>query len=134
VRGQFAGSHLETADQIRILTGVMKVAPALLWTEPQILAAVDDFLTNVSETDFFNLLPGLRLVFTELSPRETDRLAESLTEIAGGRAADFAARTAQVSQSEADIGRVFEQEFRATLEHDGLADWFDGALTESRMP
>lgn len=134
VRGQFAGSHLETADQIRILTGVMKVAPALLWTEPQILTAVDDFLTNVSETDFFNLLPGLRLVFTELSPRETDRLAESLTEIAGGRAADFAARTAQVSQSEADIGRVFEQEFRATLEHDGLADWFDGALTESRMP
>ena len=121
--GQFTGSVTSSEDRIDVLCGVLQTVPSLLWREPDILAHIDDFICDLDETDFLTLLPHLRHAFTDLNPRETDRLAELLGQKYDQRMTDFVPTTSNFTEAEMQRHLVIDKKLRQSLENDQLASW-----------
>lgn len=124
--GQFTGSVASTEDRIDVLSGVLQTVPSLLWREPDILAHVDDFICGLEQADFLILLPHLRHAFTDLNPRETDRLAELLGQKHGQKTAEFIASTSSFSETELQHHLAIDKKLRDSLEQDELVTWIMG--------
>jgi len=126
ISGSFAGTVDEQEDRIGVLRGLLFTAPDLLWRNEEILVSVDAMLTGMSEDEFLELLPHLRLAFTALNPRESDKLAAMLAAMHGGRLTEFAGSSHALSEAELNRGLRIEKSFRETLDRDGLAEWLGG--------
>ncbi|HOF89576.1 MAG TPA: DUF5682 family protein, partial [Armatimonadota bacterium] len=57
------------------LRGLLRTARGVLWQEPELCAALTGVLADWDEARFLTQLPTLRLAFSTLTPRETDRVA-----------------------------------------------------------
>jgi hypothetical protein len=125
VAGRLTGVSLDLADRIGVLRGILHTAPLLLWHADGLLAIVDDFLCALDEADFLDLLPHLRLAFTALNPRDTDRLAAELARIHDVQTGSLLKTPAA---SEADLSRALDIErgLLASLATDKLTDWIAG--------
>lgn len=121
--GNIQGSVTTTKARIDVLVGILQTVPSLLWQEEEVLSHIDAFLCGIEEKDFITLLPHLRLAFTDLNPRETDRLAELLGERHSARAADFTTDTASISESDFSHYLQIDAALKNTLEQDGLSQW-----------
>ncbi len=71
-----AASEPETLGDF--LSGVLATARAVVERRPEVAATVDRFVTGLDPHAFLVALPGLRLAFARLPPRERSRLARSL--------------------------------------------------------
>jgi hypothetical protein len=60
---------------VNFLTGLLTTSRELAWREPQLAGAVEALFQSWSEEEFLLRLPHLRLAWSNLSPRETDRVA-----------------------------------------------------------
>ena len=123
LEGNFTGSTLNETDRIGVLRGAINTAPQLLWLTDGVLDAVDGFLRDLDEEGFMTLLPHLRLAFSALNPRETDRLAALLSQIHGMGAQQFTAATTDMSAEDMARGLSVNASLLAELEADGLAAW-----------
>ena len=123
IEGGFSGTVEDQQDRIGVLRGMLFTAPELLWGDSDLLKVVDRVLTGMSEAEFLELLPHIRLAFTSLNPRDADKLAGLLADAHGGSVADFSVRS--TSLTTADLGRGVEAEaaLRRALVADGLANW-----------
>lgn len=83
MRGELAGAYVRPADRLAFLGGIIAIARELLWTLPEIVAALDEVVGQVDEDEFVALLPHLRLALMPLDPREIDRLARLVAERLG---------------------------------------------------
>ena len=70
-----AGISEQSGEAMRTIAGVMALAPQLVVRNAEVIAAIDDLFGTVDDRGFLALLPQLRMVFAELSPHETDRVA-----------------------------------------------------------
>ncbi|MFK7889018.1 MAG: DUF5682 family protein [Gammaproteobacteria bacterium] len=125
MRSTIEGTTERDEDRVGVLQGVLATAPELLWQIPAVLHAIDHLLNDLSEAQFLDLLPHIRLAFTALNPRDADRLAALLADLHGGRATDFAARIHTVTEQELARGMRTEAQINAALEADGLTGWFE---------
>ena len=123
MQGRLTGVSLDTADQIGVLRGILYTSPALLWYADGLLAVVDQFMCNIDEGRFLDLLPHLRLAFTALNPRETDRLAGELAAIHGVQAGSLVTVNTKATETDLSEGLTIEKALRASLLADGLTDW-----------
>ena len=80
MRGSVAGAYADPADKVAFLRGLMLVSRELIWRAPGIVGELDAILDKLPEDDFIALLPHLRLAFSDLDPRETDKLALDIAE------------------------------------------------------
>lgn len=128
VAGRLTGVSLDLADRIGVLRGILHTAPLLLWHADGLLTVVDEFLCSLDEADFLDLLPHLRLAFTALNPRDTDRLAAELARIHDVQTGSLL-KTPKAS--EADLNRALDLErgLLASLSEDNLTNWITGAGT-----
>jgi hypothetical protein len=124
--GNIHGSVTTIEERIDVLVGILQTVPSLLWQEEEVLSHIDNFLCGIEERDFITLLPHLRLAFTDLNPRETDRLAELLSKKHSGRASDFTTGTAQLSDTDLQDYLQIDATLKETLEKDGLSNWIFG--------
>lgn len=74
-KGALSPAVGDGARQVNFLTGLLKTSRELAWREPQLAGAVEDLLQSWSEEEFLLRLPHLRLAWSNLTPRETDRVA-----------------------------------------------------------
>jgi hypothetical protein len=125
IRGGFAGTTDDQQDRIGVLRGMLYTSPEILWRSEAVLQAVDAVLTGMSETEFLELLPHIRLAFTALNPREADKLAGLLADVHGGRVTDFMGRNSSLTDADLVRGIALEQAVRRSLEADGLAAWLE---------
>lgn len=126
VEGRLTGVSLDLPARIGVLRGILHTSPMLLWHADDLLSVVDRFLCDLSETEFLELLPHLRLAFTALNPRDTDRLAEELARMHGVSAGQLLKPSG--TATEADLARALELERAVldTLTEDGLTAWIKG--------
>ena len=107
---------------VRFTYGLLRTARSILWHEPACLAALHELLSELSEEEFLRIVPHLRLAFADLSPRETDRVAEAVAALMG--IAPFGApRMHTVSAADATTAFAVEGLVVAALRRDGLDDW-----------
>ena len=124
--GGFQGTFDQKEDRVGVLRGLIATAPELLWRDDRVLQVVDGLLCRLTEDEFLELLPHIRLAFTALNPRESDRLARMLAQIHGGRSTDFTARTHRLTERDLRRGIELERTLRETIETDGLEGWLEG--------
>ncbi len=78
--GAFGQAGLTPESVGGFLRGFLQVARGRLVHEPQLLELITTRFLAWDETEFLEVLPTLRLAFTQLSPRETRDLAQQLAQ------------------------------------------------------
>lgn len=119
-------AHLAVgADSERLadfLVGLLRVAPDVVLHGPEVVEAVSDALTGLSEGDFLAVLPDLRSAFTFLKPTETHRLAQEVARLTGATAYDIDVVLALDPETVA-VAHQIESALVAGLVRDGLGSW-----------
>lgn len=109
-------------DAVSFLRGLLQTAREAAWQQPALLGVLDRLLRQWDDTDFIATLPELRLAFAEMTPKETDRIAEAVAQLHGtadlGRLVSYDLSAEQV-QANLEISRSV----REVLNADGLQDW-----------
>src|SRR5262249_25896591 len=85
VRGHLKGGFQDPADSVAALGGMLAVSPEAIWRVDGLLPEIDRTLTALEDARFIELLPPLRLAFTGLNPKETDRVAAMIAAQHGQR-------------------------------------------------
>jgi hypothetical protein len=116
-------------DGADFLRGLLRTARSVLWQVPEVLDSLHDVFRSWDEDQFVRALPGLRLAFADLTPRECDRVAEAAAALAGegAGAGAGASRIGAVDLSEfteADLlrGAVVNRRLLDALREDGLEE------------
>jgi hypothetical protein len=76
----FGEASLMPEDVGRFLQGFLRVARGRIVREPELLEMITARFLAWDENEFIEVLPALRLAFTQLSPRESYDLAHQLVE------------------------------------------------------
>ena len=119
LKGHLAG---DPERGVRFAYGLLRTARSILWREPDCLAALHELLSDLPEDEFLRLVPHLRLTFADLSPRETDQVAEAVAALMGIAPFD-APRMRSVREDHAVSAFAVQRMVEESLRRDGLDDW-----------
>ncbi|MET0043758.1 MAG: DUF5682 family protein, partial [Candidatus Thiodiazotropha sp. 6PLUC3] len=123
--GSFNGSFDHAKDRIGILRGLIFTTPEIIWRNKEVLQQIDKLLCDLTEDEFLELLPHLRLAFTALNPRETDRVAGLLANMHGGRGLEYLDSQHELSEEDLEQGIEIERKLRLSMHSDGLKAWLE---------
>ncbi len=98
---------------------MIAIARELLWTVPEIIAALNDVVAGGDDATFHALVPHLRLALMPLDPREVDRLAEEVASSIGARPEQLAVRVG-ISEAELALNLQLDRELVEVLVRDGV--------------
>lgn len=84
LRGHLQGLS-QPREAVSFLRGLMQTAREAAWQQPALLEVLDRLLSEWDEQAFVSNLPELRLAFAEMTPRETDRIAEAVAGLHGAK-------------------------------------------------
>jgi hypothetical protein len=121
-RGHLVGAGDQGAGGASFLRGLLRTARSAIWQIPQILADLHATLAEMPEERFVHQLPLLRLALADLTPRETDRVAKAVAELAGVAKLDIA-KSYQFSSMDMLAAVAIEVQINQALGRDGLIDW-----------
>ena len=100
---------LQPRDAVSFLRGLLQTAREAAWQQAGLLQILDETLAQWDEEAFVTNLPELRLAFAEMTPKETDRVAEAVAQLHG----------------QSDLGRL--------VRHDLSAEQLQAHLLSSRL-
>ena len=110
------------SDAVAFLRGLLGTAREAAWQQPRLLDALDARLRDWDEAAFVAVLPELRLAFAEMTPKETDRIAQAVAGLHGeqdlGRLVRHDLDAATVQLNLARSAQLLER-----LRADGLQGW-----------
>jgi hypothetical protein len=81
--GYLNASTGEPSSKTGFLRGLLCTCREVAWRAPELLRRIDQLLRSWDEDDFVKAVPDLRLAFTYLTPRETDRVAGLVANLHG---------------------------------------------------
>lgn len=123
--GRLLGAAAEPVRGARFLSGLLRTARSCCWQAGGLIEGLDEVLGECDEEVFVSMLPHLRLAFADLTPRETDRVARMVAEIAGVTAWHPDTSTGPTS-TDLVLARQVEAALRERLAADGLGGLLDG--------
>jgi hypothetical protein len=109
-------------DAVAYLRGLLLTAREAAWQQPALLTVLDRLLATWDDEAFVACLPELRLAFAEMTPKETDRIAEAVATLHGGSTLGPLVLH-QVSAAEVQAHLAVSAAVRTVLAADGLAGW-----------
>ncbi|TXG79996.1 MAG: hypothetical protein E6R11_01790 [Rhodocyclaceae bacterium] len=116
---------LDPRDAVGFLRGLLQTARESAWQQPAILETLDGLLQRWDEAVFVASLPELRLAFANMTPKETDRIAEAVAQRHGlaslGRLIDY-----EFDEADLQSHLSVSQALRDVLRGDGLEAWGAG--------
>jgi hypothetical protein len=121
VAGHLAGS-IDAHEAVAFVRGLFATARETVWQDSGVVAALDSRLVDWDQPTFLSTLPDLRLAFAGLTPRETDRVAESVAGLHGGERPDTPVRR-DVDERTVLANAELSQLLVEALERDGLGAW-----------
>jgi hypothetical protein len=121
IAGHLASS-MPPAEAAGFVRGLFATARETVWQASGLVEQLDGRLTGWDQSTFLTALPDLRLAFADLTPRETDRVAELVAALHGGRRPDVAVRR-DIDEHTIAVHAAASQLVVEALERDGLAGW-----------
>lgn len=103
------------------LGGLLGTCREASWGLKGLLESIDRRLGGWDEEQFLRALPELRLAFSDLTPRETDRVAQGVAALRGQELGRLYAP--HVSEADVMLGAGADRLMRESLERDGLGEW-----------
>ncbi|RBP44594.1 hypothetical protein DES53_104416 [Roseimicrobium gellanilyticum] len=117
------------ARQVNFLAGLLKTERELAWREPRLAEAVEALFQTWTEEEFLHRLPHLRLAWSDLTPRETDRVAALVATRHGVESLQLA-RVHQFTEADMMQALHTTAAVEQSLRDDGLEAW----LTPQSQP
>lgn len=114
-------SSLPAAESVAYVSGLFATARESAWQAGGLVPALDERMRGWDGTTFLKALPELRLAFSGLTPRETDRVAEIVAGIHGAPV-DHRVRR-DVSAADVERHLAASEAVLAALGRDGLTAW-----------
>lgn len=124
VQGALSPAVGDGAKQVDFLAGLLKTARELAWREPMLLQAVEAMFAQWSDDEFLCRLPHLRLAWSDLTPRETDRVAAQVAEQHGVEKRDLT-RVSAFGESDVMHALTVFAHVEQSLKEDGLETWLE---------
>jgi hypothetical protein len=124
VAGHLASS-IPPDQAVGFVRGLFATARETVWQASGLVEELDGRLTGWDEPTFLGALPDLRLAFADLTPRETDRVAEIVAGLHGGARPDVGVRR-DVDEQTMAAHAAISQRVVEVLERDGLGTWAGG--------
>ena len=110
-------------DAVGYLRGLLATARETAWQQPMVLQSLDGLLQRWDEPAFVACLPELRLAFSSMTPKETDRVAEAVAGLHGasdlGRLVDY-----ELDEAQVQANLALSSGLREVLATDGLDAWW----------
>jgi hypothetical protein len=117
----------DSQKRVGFLRGLLKTCREAAWQNRQLIQSLDGIIASWEEEEFVTALPSLRLAMADLTPRETDKVAEQVATLHGKRDLGELVEV-RLSEGELEFNRRLTELVLKTLAHDGLAHWIgDGA-------
>jgi hypothetical protein len=123
VAGHLASS-IPAQDAVAFVQGLFATARETIWQASGLVEELDGRLTGWDEPAFLRALPDLRLAFADLTPRETDRVAEIVAALHGGVRPDVGVRH-DVDEQTVAANLALSQLVAEALARDGLGTWIE---------
>ena len=121
LHGHFTGGS-DPRKSVAFLRGLLHSARDAAWQLPELLDALDGLLRDWPEEQFVAMLPELRLAFSTMTPKETDRIAQAVARLHGidtlGSLVNYDVGEQQLAANLA-VSRTLQE----ILEADGLGGW-----------
>lgn len=109
-------------EAVSFLRGLLQTAREAAWQQPELIGVLDRLFSGWDEAAFVAILPELRLAFAEMTPKETDRIAEAVTTLHGGVAlGSLTSHTLSADDVQANL--LLSQRLTELLQADGLQGW-----------
>jgi hypothetical protein len=121
VAGHLASS-IPAHEAAAFIQGLLATAREAVWQASGLVEQLDGRLTGWDEPAFLGALPDLRLAFADLTPRETDRVAEIVAALHGGVRPDVGVRH-EIDEQAMAANLALSQMVAEALERDGLGAW-----------
>jgi hypothetical protein len=115
-------SSIPARDAVAFIQGLFATAREAVWQASGLVEQLDRRLTGWDEAAFLRALPDLRLAFADLTPRETDRVAEIVAALHGGARPDVGVRH-DIDEQAVAANLALSQMIADVLERDGLGAW-----------
>ncbi|MBL8150600.1 MAG: hypothetical protein JNN15_11795, partial [Blastocatellia bacterium] len=109
--------------EVGYLEGLLKSCKELAWNRG-LLELIDRKLGSYDEKEFMNILPQIRLAFSSLTPRETDRVAEIVARICLRDSVDETI-TSFLADDDILTAAKVDEEVTLLLLHDYLDDFLN---------
>lgn len=113
---------LQPRDAVSYLRGLLQTAREAAWQQPMLLQVLDKLLQQWDDDAFVANLPELRLAFAEMTPKETDRIAEAVAQLHGqtdlGRLVRY-----DISAEQVQANLLSSRVLAEVLAADGLQNW-----------
>jgi hypothetical protein len=107
------------------LQGLVQVARETLWHLPELLQALNRLINDWPESHFLKLLPHLRLLFTELSPKELHTVAHRVASLNGLAGAELLnGPPVSLNPQELALLASLDSYVSGTAEQTGLGAWY----------
>ncbi len=119
LRGHLLSSRDGGIEGPHFLRGLLLTARGILWSVEGILDGVSLVLGTWDEDQFIRLLPLLRLALSDLTPRETDRIARMIAARVGAKSLNIEA-ISDVDSLQMLRGVALNKRVRDSLIADGL--------------
>jgi len=88
-RGYLMGTREQLIHTAQFFKGLFFTARDLVFIGGQFVKMLDEFFARVSEEEFMELLPELRMAFTYFTPREIDKIAAMAAALHGKKGEDL---------------------------------------------
>jgi Family of unknown function (DUF5682) len=125
IEGRLRGAS-EPRAPVAYIAGILLTAREAAWQVPELLASIDRRVRAWSGDEFVRMLPELRLMFSAMTPGETDRIADAVARLHGGESiGPLVTRDMTPEQVEANLRA--DLRVRAALARDGLAQWLEAS-------
>lgn len=115
---------LAPQDAVSFLRGLFKTAREAAWQQPALLAVLDRLLRQWDEAGFVAVLPELRMAFAEMTPKETDRIAQAVADLHGGGDLGLTVQR-DITAAEVQTNLLRSQGLLSQLQADGLGGWVE---------
>lgn len=109
-------------DAVAYLRGLTRTAREAAWQQPALLQVLDGLLAQWDESGFVAVLPELRLAFADMTPTETDRIAQAVCRLHGAQELGSLVHH-DLDEAQVNAHLALGRTLREVLAHDGLDGW-----------
>ena len=119
----------DSQKRVGFLRGLLKTCREAAWQNLQLIHSLNEVIGSWNESEFISALPSLRLALSDLTPRETDKVAHRVATLHGqkdlGELVEF-----RITEGELEFNRRLSELVLQTLAQDGLSHWIGANVDE----
>ncbi len=132
IRAAFSiGSHAE--DAIQYLHGILFIAPEIFVQSDLAIHTLQQLIQHWSDDTFIANLPDLRYVFSQLNPKQTQKVSNKIATYTGLAESSLSGQVyAHISEQDMLHAVQLNEQLKTILESNQLLTWFTTAQRDSR--